>query len=77
MALQSQSNLDNYWRSPGWIGGTVNVTLFSAPQPGEMLTTRFGLQAHQGCLPGAQPVGLNGSRAVEWGRVTFVSVTTG
>jgi hypothetical protein len=42
-----------------------------------MLTTRFGLQAHQGCLPGAQPVGLNGSRAVEWGRVTFVSVTTG
>jgi hypothetical protein len=57
--------------------GTVNMTLFSAPQPGEMLTTRFGLQAHQGCLPGAQPVGLNGSRAVEWGRVTFVSVTAG
>jgi hypothetical protein len=57
--------------------GTVNMTLFSPPQPGEMLTTRFGLQAHQGCLPGAQPVGLNGSRPFEAGRVTFVSVTTG
>ncbi|HEX3606925.1 MAG TPA: hypothetical protein VH134_13460 [Candidatus Dormibacteraeota bacterium] len=57
--------------------GTVNMTLFSPPQPGETLTTRFGLQAHPGCVPGAQPVGLNGSRPFEAGRVTFVSVTTG
>ena len=57
--------------------GTVNMTLFSPPQPGETLTTRFGLQAHPGCVPGAQPVGLNGSRPVDAGRVTFVSVTTG
>jgi hypothetical protein len=57
--------------------GSVNMTLFQTPQPGETLTTRFGLQSHPGCLPGAQPVGLNGSRPFDGGRVTFVSVTTG
>jgi hypothetical protein len=56
--------------------GTVNMTLFSPPQPGETLTTRFGLQVHAGCLP-SEPVGLNGSRPFDAGRVTFVSVTTG
>jgi hypothetical protein len=54
--------------------GTVNMTLFSVPQPGETLTTRFGLQVHAGCLP-SQPVGLWGSRPVEAGKVTFTSVS--
>jgi len=54
--------------------GTVSMTLFSVPQPGETLTTRFGLQVHAGCLP-SQPVGLWGSRPVEAGRVTFTSVS--
>jgi hypothetical protein len=57
-------------------GGTVNMTLFSVPQAGETLITRFGLQVHAGCLP-SQPVGLNGSRPFEAGRVTFTSVTVG
>jgi hypothetical protein len=54
--------------------GTVNMTLFSVPQPGETLITRFGLQVHAGCLP-SQPVGLWGSRPIEAGRVIFTSVS--
>ncbi len=56
--------------------GTVDIKLFSVPQPGETLTTRFGLQVHAGCLP-SEPVGLWGSRPFEAGRVTFTSVTAG
>lgn len=56
--------------------GTVNMKLFSVPQPGETLTTRFGLQVHAGCLP-SQPVGLWGSRPFEAGKVTFTSVSAG
>lgn len=56
--------------------GSVSILLFSVPQPGETMTTRFGLQVHAGCLP-SQPVGLWGSRPFEAGRVTFTSVTVG
>jgi hypothetical protein len=56
--------------------GQVNVPLFSAPAPGETLTTIFGLQVHNGCLPGFV-VGIPGSRPAEGGRVTFTNVTAG
>jgi hypothetical protein len=56
--------------------GTVNIPLFSVPQPGETMTTIFGLQVHAGCLP-SQPVGIWGSRPFEVGKVTFTSVTVG
>jgi len=54
----------------------VNMPLFSTPIPGETLTTIFGLQVHNGCLPGSV-VGIPGSRLVEGGRVTFTNVTAG
>ena len=56
--------------------GTVTIALFGVPQPGETMTTIFGLQVHAGCLP-SQPVGIWGSRPFEVGRVTFTSVTVG
>jgi hypothetical protein len=53
--------------------GVSDVHLFQAPVPGEIVTVRFGLQAHAGCLPGSV-VGLNGSRPGEFGTVTVPSV---
>lgn len=53
--------------------GVAGVHLFRAPVSGEVVTVRFGLQTHAGCLPGSV-VGLNGSRPGEFGTVTVPSV---
>lgn len=53
--------------------GVADVHLFQAPVNGEIVTVRFGLQTHAGCLPGSV-VGLNGSRPGEFGTVTVPSV---
>ena len=53
--------------------GVAGVHLFRAPLSGEVVTVRFGLQTHAGCLPGSV-VGLNGSRPGEFGTVTVPSV---
>lgn len=57
--------------------GTVEVTLFEAPQAGETLSVVFGLQVHAGCLPHPTMLGLMGSRPVEGGEATFTSVRIG
>ena len=56
--------------------GSLTVPLRSLPQPGETLTIQFGLQTGAGCLPHPQ-IGLDGSRFVNGGQVTFTSVKVG
>ena len=56
--------------------GSLTVPLRVLPQPGETVTVRFGLQTGAGCLPHPQ-LGLDGSRFVNGGEVTFTSVKVG
>ena len=56
--------------------GSINVPLRVLPQPGETVTVQFGLQTGAGCLPHPQ-LGLDGSRFVNGGEVTFTSVKVG
>jgi hypothetical protein len=57
-------------------GGSIKVDLKKLPEPGEVLTVEFGLQAGAGCLPHPL-IGLDGSRLVNGGEATFTSVKVG
>jgi hypothetical protein len=57
-------------------GGSIKVDLKKLPQPGEVLTVEFGLQAGAGCLPHPL-IGLDGSRFVNGGEATFTAVKVG
>ena len=56
--------------------GSISVPLRVIPKVGETVTVRFGLQTGAGCLPHPQ-LGLDGSRFVNGGEVTFTSVKVG
>ena len=56
--------------------GSISVPLKKLPDPGEMLTVQFGLQAGAGCLPHPL-IGLDGSRFVNGGEATFTGVKVG
>lgn len=57
-------------------GGSITVPLKKLPDPGEVLTVQFGLQAGAGCLPHPL-IGLDGSRIVNGGEATFTGVKVG
>lgn len=56
--------------------GAITVPLKVLPQPGEVMTVQFGLQAGAGCLPHPL-IGLDGSRIINGGQATFTDVKVG
>jgi hypothetical protein len=56
--------------------GSITVPLRKLPQPGEIMRIQFGLQTGAGCLPHPL-IGLDGSRFVNGGQVTFKTVKVG
>ncbi len=56
--------------------GSITVPLKVLPQPGEVMTVQFGLQAGAGCLPHPL-IGLDGSRLVNGGQAIFTGVKVG